>query len=239
MRPAVALYEFMPYGAPDLIESRCRHLSRALVLTSTSALALYALIMGIAALIPSAPRELKQTIMVDPEYWVPVEPQPPASKPAPSIHKPAPASHQDAVPLPVPDPLAPAIDPNPGTAPGPVESNSPATTSEVGTPTPQPETLPARGEWVYVEQTPAVVRMVEPVYPELGIKADVEGAVTVYVLVGKDGRVVRAELSEKVQVPMLNEAALVAARQWLFTPGYANGKPVACWTAIPFRFRLH
>lgn len=239
MRPAVALYEFMPYGAPDLIESRRRHMSRALWLTSTMALALYALSSGIAALIPAAPPRAPQTIIVDPQWWKPVAPIPPASSPAPSISKPPPAVHEDAVPLPVPDPMAAVIDPNPsGTTPGPVES-SPATKAEPGDPLPPPETLPARGEWVYVELMPAVVRMVEPVYPELGIKADVEGAVTVYVLVGKDGRVVRAELSEKVQVPMLNEAALTAARQWVFTPGYANGKPVACWTAIPFRFRLH
>ena len=48
-----------------------------------------------------------------------------------------------------------------------------------------------------------------------------------------------AVLAEKFQVPMLNEAALAAARQWVFTPGLANGRPVACWSAIPFRFRLH
>jgi hypothetical protein len=30
----------------------------------------------------------------------------------------------------------------------------------------------------------------------------------------------------------------VAARQWVFTPGLANGKPVACWISIPFRFGL-
>lgn len=38
---------------------------------------------------------------------------------------------------------------------------------------------------------------------------------------------------------MLNESALAAARHWVFTPGLANGQPVACWTAIPFHFRLN
>ena len=29
----------------------------------------------------------------------------------------------------------------------------------------------------------------------------------------------------------LTEAALAAARQWVFTPGIDGGRPVACWTA--------
>ena len=66
-----------------------------------------------------------------------------------------------------------------------------------------------------------------------------EGLVIVNVLVGKTGRVLDAQLDPKRQVPILNEWALAAARQWVFTPALANGKPVAVWTAIPFHFRLH
>jgi protein TonB len=141
----------------------------------------------------------------------------------------------------VPDPLAPAIEPTtPGADRlGPVDSSTPATSTDVGGTALEPETLPARGEWVYVEQLPVAIREVKPVYPQIAIDAGVEGPVTVHVLVGKNGRVLKAELAERFQVPMLNESALAAARQWVFTPGYANGKPVACWTAIPFRFRLH
>jgi periplasmic protein TonB len=240
MRPAVALYEFMPYGAPDLIESRRRHMSRALWLTSTMALALYALTTGIAALMPAAPPKVPPTIIIDPQWWEPVAPSPPAPSVAPKVSKPPPII-ANAPPLPVPDPLAPAIDPNPpGTDhPDVVGTSNPAAPIEVGTMTPGPEILPARNEWVYVEQTPVAIHEVKPIYPQIAIDAHVEGPVTVHVLVGKDGRVLKTELAEKFQVPMLNEAALAAARQWVFTPGMANGKPVACWTAIPFRFRLN
>jgi len=241
MRPAVALYEFMPYGAPDLIESRRRHMSRALWLTSTVALALYALSTGIAALMPAAPPKAPQTIIVGPRWWEPVAPIPPAPKIAPPVSKPAPAVQENAPPLPVPDPMAPVIDLNPsGTEhPDPAGTSNPATPIGIGTTTPGPEILPARNEWVYVEQLPGAIHEVKPIYPQIAIDAHIEGLVMVHVLVGKDGRVLKTELAEKFQVPMLNEAALAAARQWVFTPGYANGKPVACWTAIPFRFRLN
>ncbi|MGH7729653.1 MAG: energy transducer TonB, partial [Candidatus Eiseniibacteriota bacterium] len=92
---------------------------------------------------------------------------------------------------------------------------------------------------VYVEREPEAITEVKPEYPRIAQEAGVEGRVTVHVLVGKDGRVLDAVLAAKIQVPMLNEAALAAARRWVFTPGFANAHPVACWTAIPFHFRLH
>ncbi len=38
---------------------------------------------------------------------------------------------------------------------------------------------------------------------------------------------------------MLNDAALAAARLWVFKPALVNNQPVAVWTAIPFSFGLH
>src|SRR5262245_35061977 len=46
-----ALREFMPYGAPELIEARPRHQARALVLASAGAIAVYAGVMALASLI--------------------------------------------------------------------------------------------------------------------------------------------------------------------------------------------
>jgi protein TonB len=151
------------------------------------------------------------------------------------------AVHEAAEPVAVREELAPAteaITPSPARAdePGADAGRVPGGTVVPGATT---ESLPARGDYVYVEELPAAVREVKPEYPDLARQAGVEGPVTVFVLVGKEGRVLDAALSEKIQVPMLNEAALMAARQWVFTPGLANGRPVACWTAIPFRFRLN
>jgi TonB family protein len=239
MRSAVSLYEFMPYGAPDLIESRRRHLSHALALASAISVVLYALMTGIAAMIPSAPERAMQTTVVFPREWVEIERhqavaarQPVRSRSLASEHAAVTPVRDDLAPAPqkIETGTEPIIDDAPiGTVPpGPI-----ATTDA------PPEVLPGRTVWVYVEELPRPVHQVKPEYPELPQRAGVEGTVGVYVMVGKDGRVIQAELDEKQQVPMLNEAALAAARQWVFTPGLANGHPVVCWTRIPFRFRLN
>jgi protein TonB len=240
MRSAVTLYEFMPYGAPELLESRRRHMSRALVATSLAALALYALTRVVMALMPAVPAPLPvREISVDAQridiLQPPLDVMPPA---APS--RPTAVVHEAATPVPVRDEIAKPSDipapPTPTTGEtGPAVAIAPTEAGVQGTAT---EALPEFGKWVYVEHEPVPLTEVKPDYPRIAQEAGIEGRVTVYVLIGKDGRVVDTVLS-KQQVPMLNQAALDAARRWVFTPGLANGQPVACWTAIPFHFRLH
>jgi len=239
MRSAITLYEFMPYGAPELLESRRRHMSRALVLTSAAALGLYVLTRGVASLLP-APSVSPHHVVFEPEPFVLTQPRVEVTPPAPRVPA-APVTHPAAPPVPVRDDIAPPSDP-PAPETGKLDESGTGVTvtpNDVGETGPAKETLPAFGEWVYVEQEPAAIREVKPEYPSIAREAGVEGRVTVQVLVGKEGRVLDAVLARNVQVPMLNESALTAARQWVFTPGYANGHPVACWTAIPFHFRLH
>jgi protein TonB len=236
------LYEFMPYGAPEIIESRQRHMSRALVITSATALALYALAGGLASLIQVTPSAPHRTVL-DPGSYVlppPLVPMLPPASAAPATQPARPTSPL-APPIPVPDAVAPPMD-----LPAPASVNATGTgppavlgPGDVGTAPAGAEALPSPDAPVYVEELPMVIRRVVPDYPPFATEAGVEGLVMVKVLVGKDGRVLDTRLVEKFQVPMLNAAALAAARQWVFTPGLANGRPVACWTAIPFRFRLH
>jgi protein TonB len=61
--------------------------------------------------------------------------------------------------------------------------------------------------------------------------------VTLRVLVGLDGRV--KDVSVDRGSPLLDAAAIAAARQWVFTPALSNGRPVMVWVAIPVRFSLH
>ncbi len=241
MRRAVPLFEFMPYGAPELLESHRGALLRALLLASALALAAGAVTAGVLALLPRSadpPREFVFEI----ESWEASRPLLPRAPVRPPVERAsAPVVPAEATPVPVRDAVAPALD---ATAPvGPRVEDAGAASgagpaSEGGATGAAFETLPARGDYVYVESIPSPRREVRPEYPEIALRAGVEGRVTVHVLVGRDGRVLDAVLAERDQVPMLNEAALTAARQWLFTPGLANGHPVACWTAIPFRFRL-
>ncbi len=240
MKSAVSLYEFMPYGAPELLESRQRHLSRALVLASTALLLLSAFAGGIGLLVdgePLAPRvtvfDLERIAMAPPPLVEVARPVPatPVKRAAPSV----------GLPLPVPDAVAPPLEAPASSLSERSEAGTqgPAAPNDIGATGPPREVLPAWGEYVYVEVLPARLKVVKPDYPDLPLRAGVEGLVMVHVLIGKDGHVLDARLDERIQVPMLNGAALAAARQWVFTPGSANGRPVACWETIPFRFHLH
>ncbi len=87
-----------------------------------------------------------------------------------------------------------------------------------------------------LSEKPEVIKRVEPVYPELAKKAGIEGRVIVKVLINTKGDV------EKVEVikghPMLEEAAVAAAKQFKFKPGKQRDRYVKVWMTIPFNFRL-
>jgi TonB family protein len=60
----------------------------------------------------------------------------------------------------------------------------------------------------------------------------------VRVLVGRDGKVKDTVLGKAVN-GILDEAALEAAKHYVFKPAMQNKKPVAVWVAIPFNFKLY
>jgi protein TonB len=92
-------------------------------------------------------------------------------------------------------------------------------------------------DFVAYEKEPVVVKKVEPVYPEIALRAALDGEVLLKVWVDESGDVVEAQIIRSDQ-KIFEQAAADAAKQWKFTPALANGKPVAVWVTIPFRFRL-
>lgn len=82
-----------------------------------------------------------------------------------------------------------------------------------------------------------ILNMVQPVYPEEAKKLNLRGLVIIRVLVGKDGRVIKAEVLKSSKYPILDDAALEAAKKFVFEPVRdEGGKPVEFFTSIPFRF---
>ena len=63
-----------------------------------------------------------------------------------------------------------------------------------------------------------------PVYPPTAQSARVAGAVILEATIGPDGKVIDAKVVRSV--PMLDQAALDAVRQWEYTPTLLNGAPV-------------
>ena len=102
---------------------------------------------------------------------------------------------------------------------------------------PADDRLPEFGEYIYVEKLPEAISKVDPIYPEDARKAGVEGMVMVQALVGKDGFVKDTRVIQSI--PVLDDAAVDAVKQWVFKPAESKGQPVAVWVAVPVSFRLH
>jgi TonB family protein len=84
---------------------------------------------------------------------------------------------------------------------------------------------------------PAKTRDVPPVYPQAAIDQGVSGIVGIRIRILEDGRVDTAQVVRSV--PLLDEAALEAVRQWEFAPTLIKGvaTPVVMMVSVPFRQR--
>ena len=83
---------------------------------------------------------------------------------------------------------------------------------------------------------PKKIKDVKPVYPEIAQASKVQGIVIMEVIIGKDGTVVDARVLRSV--PLLDQAALDAVRQWEFTPTYLNNVPVEVVMTVTVNFTL-
>jgi protein TonB len=80
------------------------------------------------------------------------------------------------------------------------------------------------------------ITQVRPEYPAIARTAGVAGEVKVDITIGEDGNVVLARVLSGP--PMLQQAALVAAKQWKFNPTLLSGTPVKVQGILTFRFSL-
>jgi protein TonB len=146
-----------------------------------------------------------------------------------------------AVPVPVPDeeappeqtiptqeemaPVADAGDAGAGTA---IETD--LALDNIGVEAPPPDFVP-------FEKEPAVVRRIEPQYPDAARQAGIEGSVFAKLWIDKEGRV-KDVVILKTPSPIFDPAVIEAARQWVFTPAVMNSGPVAVWFPVKFTFNL-
>ncbi|MBO0860672.1 MAG: energy transducer TonB [Chloracidobacterium sp.] len=86
-----------------------------------------------------------------------------------------------------------------------------------------------------VLQGKAIVK-VQPQYPPIARAARASGAVQVQVTISETGEVMEADIVSGH--PLLREAALQAARQWLFKPTELSGTPVKVQGILTFNFSL-
>ena len=90
-----------------------------------------------------------------------------------------------------------------------------------------------------VEVEPKVINKVQPIYPELARRANVEGTVFLDILVDKEGKVRKVEVLKASGTNVgFEEAAKEAVKQWVFSPAIQNDKPVAVWMTLPVKFEV-
>ena len=91
-------------------------------------------------------------------------------------------------------------------------------------------------EFFAVSEKPVMLQQAKPDYPDLARKAQIEGVVVVTVTIGKTGEVENAVIFKSI--PMLDEAALEAARKCKFKPAKQRDKFVKVKMNVPFNFKL-
>ena len=84
--------------------------------------------------------------------------------------------------------------------------------------------------------TPTKTKNVQPVYPPIAQSARVQGVVIIEATIGADGRVKDAKVLRSI--PLLDQAALDAVKQWQFTPTLLNGVPVPVIMTVTVNFTL-
>jgi protein TonB len=138
---------------------------------------------------------------------------------------------------PAPQPTAPL---------GPIDGGLPvglgvagAVPSALDVPLPAPPPPPTPRAPVRAAQLPEQPRKLvdaRPVYPEVARTARIEGTVILEAVLDTGGRVTQLRVLRSV--PMLDQAALDAVRQWRYSPTIYYGHPVSVLMTITVRFTL-
>ena len=77
---------------------------------------------------------------------------------------------------------------------------------------------------------------IRPDYPLIAKSGHVEGDVDIEVIIGPNGNVQKARVVQSV--PMLDQSAISAVKQWKYKPTIINGVPVAVKTRVRVSFTL-
>lgn len=106
-------------------------------------------------------------------------------------------------------------------------------------PPPPPPPPPAPKQAVRIGgniQAPALVKRVEPTYPEIALVAKVTGLVILEASVAADGSVESVRVLRSVK--FLDEAAIDAVKQWRYSPLVLNGVPTPFVLSVTLNFSV-
>ena len=191
---------------------------------------------------PEASSQVR-AFFVAPQIAPPPPPPPPPAARASAAPRvvPQPASGSFTAPVEIPDTLAPesSLDTGlEGGVPGGVEGGVPGGVvgGVVGgieaAPLP-PRQLVRVGGLVH---EPRKIRDKAPVYPLIALRARVQGVVILECVINTQGRVEGVKVLRGL--PMLDEAAVEAVKQWVYTPTLVGGMPADVVMTVTVNFVL-
>jgi periplasmic protein TonB len=94
--------------------------------------------------------------------------------------------------------------------------------------------------FVPCEKMPGFLEQKKPVYPEMARIAGITGKVFVSVLIGEDGRPIKAKVMKRLPADcdVFDAVALKSVMESRYYPGIQNGSPIKVWFTVPIRFQL-
>ncbi len=98
--------------------------------------------------------------------------------------------------------------------------------------------IPDMNEFVAFEVEPKMIEYKTPEYPSIARATGTTGRVVVKALIDKDGKVIDARVYVSSGSSILDDAAIRAAYNNVFSPGIQNGTPVRCWVTYTVDFKL-
>jgi TonB family protein len=106
-----------------------------------------------------------------------------------------------------------------------------------------PKDLPEGVEFVPHDEPPAPIGGYKAIqtklrYPEIARKAGIEGQVIIWAQIGEDGNVKQTTAWKSLGPNGCDEAAMNAIEAIKWKPAEKDGKPLACWIAVPVEFSL-
>jgi protein TonB len=190
--------------------------------------------------LPAPHHVLPEFLQVVPD--VPPEP-PPVRTAAPTAPRTVLTANPDAAPLDAPAGVRDEpgiVEPEPGHAgvPGGLPEGIAGSILNGLPDAPPPPAVDAPVAPIRVSQmrAPAKVHHVSPVYPAIAQQARVQGTVILEAIIDPSGTVKDARVLRSIA--LLDQAALEAVRQWVFTPTLLNGVPVPVVMTVTVTFTL-
>jgi periplasmic protein TonB len=172
-------------------------------------------------------------------------PPPPAFEPAAAARPSSVPAHES---MRAPVDMPPSIAPEPApvgawvdlpVGPAGVVPDGLGAIGSIGPPVAPPPDSPKPSGPVRLAQLPVAPRKIvdaRPIYPDIARAARVEGTVMLEAVLDPSGHVTQLRVVKSV--PLLDQAAIDAVRQWRYTPSAYGGHPVSVLMTITIRFTL-